>query len=334
MTRQERLKLSLPEEKEASRAAEYFSIRIDALRTDLVTGFNLFLPPQPGREPVLYRDSSLSFTDDVRRRLQENRVEELLVNKSDRQAWLSYAEKILPEFLSDSSHSVNERAELLYESAQGLVQEILTKPDMGEMVQQSRNMVGSMVGFLFKESTSFHELMQLSSYDYYTYTHSVNVFVYSVTLANRLGLNGPKVNEFGHGVLMHDIGKRMIDNDIINSRGKLSEEQWEQMRMHPVHGYEILKSQGEKSAIALDVTRHHHEKLNGRGYPDGLAGDEISSWTRITTIADIFDALTTKRSYKDAMDTFFALQFMKEKMWDELDHDYFMAFVSMMAKPK
>ena len=82
------------------------------------------------------------------------------------------------------------------------------------------------------------------------------------------------------------------------------------------------------------MTRHHHEKLNGRGYPDGLSGEEISHWARISTIADIFDALTTKRSYKDAMDTFFALQFMKEKMWDELDHGYFMAFVSMMAKPK
>ena len=313
---------------------DYFAINMDALRVDLTTGFDLYMPPQAGRDPVLYRDSQLPFTDDVRHRLQENSIDELLVKKTDRHAWLSYTEKILPEFLSDSTHTVNERATLLYESAQGLVQEILTKPDLGEMVQQSRNMVDSMVGFLFKESTSLHELMQLTSYDYYTYTHSVNVFVYSVSLANRLGFSGKEVNEFGHGALMHDIGKRKIDNDITNSRGKLSEAQWEQMRMHPVHGYELLKAQGETSAIALDVTRHHHEKLNGRGYPDGLAGDEISQWARITTIADIFDALTTKRSYKDAMDTFIALQFMKEKMWDELDHKFFMTFVAMMAKPK
>lgn len=318
-----------------SRAPEgYFSIRIDTLHADLATGFNLFLPAQSGRAPVLYRDSSLPFTEEIRERLEEHRVEELLVQKSDRQAWLSYTEKILPEYLADQSKPVNERATLLYESAQGLVQEILQKPDVGEMVQQSRNMVDSMVGFLFKESTSFYELMQLTSYDYYTYTHSVNVFVYSVSLANRIGLKGPEVTEFGHGALLHDIGKRKIDNDITNSRGKLTEEQWEQMRMHPVHGYELLRAQGDTSAIALDVTRHHHEKLNGRGYPDGLAGDEISTWARISTIADIFDALTTKRSYKDAMDTFFALQFMKEKMWDELDHNLFMAFVAMMAKPK
>lgn len=326
--------LNLPNNSTRSNPIGYFPIRLDSLQNNMATGFSLYLQPQPGRAPVLYRDPSLPFTEEVRRRLQANQVEELLVQRSDRQAWLSYTEKILPEYLSDSSHTVNERATLLYESAQGLVQEILQKPDMGEMVQQSRNMVGSMVGFLFKESTSLHELMQLTSYDYYTYTHSVNVFVYSVSLANRLGFKGPEVNEFGHGALLHDIGKRKIDADITNSRGKLTEEQWEQMRLHPVHGYEILRAQGETSAIALDVTRHHHEKLNGRGYPDGLSGDEISPWARISTIADIFDALTTKRSYKDAMDTFFALQFMKEKMWDELDHGYFMAFVSMMAKPK
>lgn len=311
----------------------YFTIRIDSLRTDQVTGFALYLPPQPGREPVLYRDAEFPFTEESKQRLRDNKVDTLLINKADRRAWLRYTEKILPDFLANPSVSVNERAGLLYESAQGLVQEILTKPDAGEMVQQSRNMVDGMVGFLFKESTSFYELMQLTSYDYYTYTHSVNVFVYSVSLANRLGIKGKEVNEFGHGALMHDIGKRKIDAAVTNSKGKLTEEQWEQMQTHPVHGYEILVESGEKSTIALDVTRHHHEKLNGRGYPDGLKGDEISKWARITTIADIFDALTTKRSYKDAMDTFIALRFMKEKMWDEIDRDLFMAFVSMMAKP-
>lgn len=325
--------LSNAPQEDGGQVSGYFSIRIDSLRTDQITGFALYLPPQPGREPVLYRDAELPFTEESKERLRDNKVDTVLINKSDRRAWLRYSGSVLSDFLANPEVPVNERAGLLYESAQGLVQEILTKPDAGEMIQQSRTMVDGMVGFLFKESTSFYELMQLTSYDYYTYTHSVNVFVYSVSLANRLGLKGSEVNEFGHGALMHDIGKRKIDAAVTNSKGKLTEEQWEQMQTHPVHGYEILLSSGETSQIALDVTRHHHEKLNGRGYPDGLKGDEISKWARIATIADIFDALTTKRSYKDAMDTFIALRFMKEKMWDELDHELFMTFVAMMAKP-
>lgn len=318
----------------ASTATGFFPIKISTLRTDLVTGFELYLPAQPGREPVLYRDASLPFSEEARARLQDNNMGELLVRKSDRHAWLDYAGQVLPSVLANTEVPVNERATMLYESAQELVHEVLANPDSGDLIQTSRTAVDSMVGFLFKESTAFYELMQLTSYDYYTYTHSVNVFVYSVSLANRLGFSGPEVSEFGHGALMHDIGKQRIDAEITNSKGKLTEAQWHQMQMHPVYGYEILQENGETGPIALDVTRHHHEKLNGRGYPDGLAGDEISTWSRIATIADIFDALTTKRSYKDAMDTFFALQFMKEKMWDELDHKYFMTFVSMMAKPK
>ena len=296
-----------------------------------MTGFDLYLPAPGQGDPVLYREHSLPFEDRVRERLVENKVDELLVSDVDRKAWITYSAAILPNILADDSKPVAERAGVLYDSAQGLVHELMVTPDAGNLVGQSRSMAGSMVKFLVKESDSFYELMQLTSYDYYTYTHSVNVFVYSVSLAQKLGLDGPKLDEFAHGALMHDIGKRLIDTGITNAPGQLTEAQWEQMRMHPVHGHQILIDQGETSEIALDVTRHHHEKMNGRGYPDGLQGDEISEWARISTIADIFDALTTKRSYKDAMDTFPALQFMKEKMSDELDMKIFQKFVGLMA---
>ncbi len=312
-------------------SSDFFTIAMDSLKTDLVTGFDLYLLPKSGSEPVLYREKSLPFDERVRERLRENNIAEFLVKNTDRKAWVSYSVAVLPEYLADSSKPVEERAGILYESAQGLVQELLTNPKSEDLVAQSREAASGMVEFLSKESTSFYELMQLTSYDYYTYTHSVNVFVYSVSLAQKLGKSGPKLDEFAHGALMHDIGKRLIDNDITNAPGGLSEEQWQQMQKHPVHGYEILLQQGETSQIALDVTRHHHEKLNGRGYPDGLKGDEISEWARIATIADIFDALTTQRSYKDAMDTFPALQFMKEKMSDELDPHFFQTFVALMA---
>jgi putative nucleotidyltransferase with HDIG domain len=298
---------------------------------DLITGFDLYLVAREGSPPVLYREHSLPFDQRVRERLAENNIHTLLVSEKDRKAWVSYSAAVLPEYLADDSRPVSERAGLLYESAQGLVQELLTSKSSVDLVEGSRAMSGGMVDFLAKERTSFGELMQLTSYDYYTYTHSVNVSVYSVSLALKRGKSGRDVKEFAHGALMHDIGKRLIDNDITNAPGRLTEEQWMQMRQHPVHGYEILVEQGETSEIALDVTRHHHEKLNGRGYPDGLAGDAISEWARMTTIADIFDALTTQRSYKDAMDTFPALQFMKEKMSDEIDMVIFQDFVALMA---
>jgi len=103
--------------------------------------------------------------------------------------------------------------------------------------------------------------------------------------------------------------------------------------MHPAYGHKILVEQGVDDQMVLDVVRHHHEKRNGVGYPDGLRGDGISFFTAVTTIADIFDALTTRRSYKDAMSSFDALRLMKEKMADELAPDLFKQFIVMIGSP-
>jgi len=126
--------------------------------------------------------------------------------------------------------------------------------------------------------------------------------VFGVALAQRLGLGSPgEQREFGYGAFLHDVGKSMIDSAILNCTGKLSDDQWKQMKLHPVYSHHILKEQGGLQQIALDVARHHHEKLHGRGYPDGLPGEQTSPWARVCAIADIFDALTTQRSYKDAL---------------------------------
>ena len=113
--------------------------------------------------------------------------------------------------------------------------------------------------------------------------------------------------------------------------GALTEEEWEQVKRHPEEGYKILQEAGALGEIALDIVRHHHEKLDGSGYPHGLRGEDISVFVRIVTIADIFDALTTERHHQSARSTFDALKLMGESMRDELDHELFRHFVSMMG---
>lgn len=131
--------------------------------------------------------------------------------------------------------------------------------------------------------------------------------------------------------MLHDIGKSRVSPEITNAPGKLTKEQWEEMRRHPEYGREILEELGVTDPMVLDVTLHHHEKLTGTGYPHGLWGDEVSKPVRVSTIADVFDALTTRRTYKAAMSAFAALRLMKEEMAKELDQDLFHAFVEMMG---
>ena len=106
------------------------------------------------------------------------------------------------------------------------------------------------------------------------------------------------------------------------------------MRLHPVTGYDILKEHGLFSDLVLDVTRHHHEKLRGGGYPDKLTANQIDPLVRASTIADIFDALTTRRSYKGALTSYQALKIMRDKMAADLDPDLFRTFVELMGNPQ
>jgi HD-GYP domain-containing protein (c-di-GMP phosphodiesterase class II) len=141
------------------------------------------------------------------------------------------------------------------------------------------------------------------------------------------------VLKIAHAALLHDVGKCQIDTSIVNCPGKLSPEQWQEMKRHPVYGHTILQKNPDMDSIALDVTRHHHEKLTGDGYPDGLTSKEISAQVRICTIADIFDALTTRRVYKEAIISFEALKLMRLEMAQSLDFGFLKCFIEMLAAP-
>lgn len=243
----------------------------------------------------------------------------------------------LGALLADPSIAADQKAQALYGTGRFLVREVLDSPRSGETVQRSQQFVEHTYDYLVSDRSAFSELLKVTSYDYdyYTYTHSINVFVFSVALAQRVNGTKPEtVKEFGMGALLHDIGKSEIDAEILNSREKLTEEQWLIMKKHPVYGCEILRGEHGLGDIALDVVRHHHEKLDGGGYTDRMKGARISPFVRMCTIADVFDALTTKRPYKDALATFFALKTMKQEMGHQLDPEFFRVFVAMMGNPE
>jgi HD-GYP domain-containing protein (c-di-GMP phosphodiesterase class II) len=224
---------------------------------------------------------------------------------------------------------------MMYYSATGLMEDVMADPRAGGVVPRSRGFVEQTCAFLVRENKAFRHLLNLTSTDYFTYTHSVNVFVFSVALGKRIGMDDAReLRELGEGALLHDLGKSMIDPEILNCPGKLNSDQWEEIKRHPVLGHEILVSQGMSSRLALSAVRHHHEKLHGSGYPDGLGKDDISLHARICAIADIFDALTTKRCYKGAVRSYRALEMMCHEMRRDLDRDLLRVFVEMMGNPE
>lgn len=310
----------------------FIKIRLASLLLDTVTKFDLYLKPQGREDFVLYRQQDLPFTGDVKTRLEENNVRELYVPSTQEDLYHDYIEANLALLVKDDSIDLAEKSGILYDAARHVVKEVMQDPRSGNLVPRSENIVNNFIVHLFEEEQSFSQFLKTTSFDYYTYTHSVNVFVFSLNLAQRLGYDDEaSLKELGMGALLHDLGKSRISAEIIHCKGVLTDEQWHTMKQHPRWGHEILQEQGITSETALDVTLHHHEKFRGAGYPEGLKTEQISPQVRIVTICDIFDALTTRRAYKDALNSFPALGLMQREMGADLDPEFFRFFIKMMA---
>ena len=136
--------------------------------------------------------------------------------------------------------------------------------------------------------------------DTYTRGHSARVAEYSEKIARLAGMNDEQCEEVYYAGLLHDVGKIGIDDNIINKKGKLTDEEFAQIKRHPVIGKQILSSISESPYLSIGAN-YHHEKYNGRGYPEGLKGDDIPEIARIIAVADAYDAMTSKRSYRETI---------------------------------
>lgn len=131
-----------------------------------------------------------------------------------------------------------------------------------------------------------------------TYTHSVRVAMLAEKLAEELNFKERQKKSLMRGCFLHDIGKMMIPNEVLNHEGKLSQKQWKIMELHPLLGAEIIElDPGIEENVVLTV-RHHHERWDGKGYPDGLCGEEIPLFSRVCAVVDAFDCMLSDRPYK------------------------------------
>jgi len=318
---------------ESSVPAGLIEVPPESLRVESVADFDIFVQFEAKPAPVLYRERHLPLTDADLDRLRGGSVSAVLIDQNDAKAYQLYVAENLKSILDDERMPVADRSAILYKCATNLMHEVMLEPRAHGILEKSIQVANDAVDFIANKGAAFEHLLKVASFDYYTYTHSMNVFMFSVALAQRTCIHdSEELRAFGQAVLLHDIGKSDVGEDVVNWRGPLDDDQWRRMKLHPVYGFDILAEKGFLCERGLKVVRHHHEKLNGGGYPDNLRGDQIGPWVRVTTICDIFDALTTKRSYKNAMETFPALTMMRDKMMADLDPSYFHTFVKMMGE--
>ncbi len=174
-------------------------------------------------------------------------------------------------------------------------------------------------------------LSHLKDKDEYTAIHSVNVCILSLTFGRTIGLSELELNTLGVGALLLDIGKSKIPDNILKKPGALTENEFMLMKAHAFLGYASLEGDEKIPKESLQIILNHHERLNGKGYPNGRHGDEISSLTRIVSIVDVFDAMTSDRCYQDAFQPQHALNELYNMAPDELDQDLVEGFIKCIG---
>lgn len=246
-------------------------------------------------------------------------------------------EKLVPPELREAIHNKNlppaEKSKIVYESSRVLVQRLFEDPK-AENIGEAKKGISEVVDLVLGDDATANELLKITSYDFYTYTHSVNVGVLSIMLAKHLfkGSDAHNMHELGAGFFLHDIGKVRIDPAIINKPGKVTGEEMTIIRSHPYQGYKILKETNQLTEECMVIVMQHHEREDGSGYPRQLKRDEIHPYGTICCIADVYDALTAERSYKQRLNTFEALKFMKEKLLNHFQQEMFEKFVLLFAQ--
>lgn len=163
--------------------------------------------------------------------------------------------------------------------------------------------------------------------DEYTFSHSVNVCALSVLLATKLGFSQDKVQSIGAGCLLHDFGKMLIPATILNKPGKLTDEEFAEIKKHPVYGYEAVKKDFTVSPVTKVVILMHHERLDGSGYPSGLMSDKIHESAKICSICDVFDAMTSDRVYRKAMSISYAVEYLHSTGGIHFEKEYVKEFL-------
>ena len=304
---------------------EHIKIRMASIHPSTAVPFDVYVHIN-GRY-VHYLRSGDNLAADKIQNFEKKAPDSFFIKVSDRQAYKDF----IQQTLNDAKLNPKEKALILRESSFSLVEELFESPDVARALEESREIIDQFVDFMDNEPESMAYLIGLSSHDFYTYTHSLDVSIYSLGLGQVAGYSGNDLKELGEGALFHDIGKRHVSVDIITKDGPLDDMEWALMQKHPTYGLKILTEHKASEAVRA-CCFEHHESFLGNGYPQQLEGPEIHHMARIVAITDTYDALTTKRSYNQPMTPTDSLEFMKNKLVGRYDKELMEAMYSVLFK--
>ncbi len=217
--------------------------------------------------------------------------------------------------------------------ARGLIKKYFTllKQNKSIDIAEIKSVIGDIVDQIIRNPNIVYNMVDIRSHDNYTYAHSVNVCVISVMVGIALNLNRKQLETLGIGALLHDIGKILIDNEILNKPAKLEPNESELVRKHAKDGYELIKQKTNINFLSSHIVFQHHEREDGSGYPRGLTRKRIHHFSKIVAVADTYDAMTSNRVYQKEITSQQAIEEIKFEAGRKFDPEVVEAFLQVVA---
>jgi HD-GYP domain-containing protein (c-di-GMP phosphodiesterase class II) len=307
-------------------------IRVRSTSPSLTAG----VAPPSGHDTTfrLYCADKVHFTEMHRRRLLEHGVRFVYIRMADQQRFREQNEKCIARMAADPASAISQTSSLIYETSVELINELLAEPELMARSPRLEQISRAVTTVVINNPNAFSHLFAASHHDFYTATHMVNVATWMVPLAYEMGIRNPdELNLVCQAGILHDMGKVGIPSDVLNKSGKLSNDEWAQIRAHPQAGHDYLSRFSGVNPVVLRVALEHHERMDGSGYPNRIAGDHMHLFSRICAVVDSFDAMTAFRPFKErTLSVTEAMGILRRETPGKYDPEVMKAWTRMVVK--
>lgn len=258
--------------------------------------------------------------------MEEEWVEQKSHNKSKTVRRTRYAEKHnIASEISDANRT--------YQAAKSHIKLLFSSVQLGQALstKETQSVVSECVNKVMQNPNAILWLTRLKNSDDYTAEHSINVSLLAIALGRHMGMDKWELENLGICALLHDIGKMNVPDEILNKPSALNADEFAEMAKHTLYARKLLMERSDIYPGAVDVAYNHHERLDGRGYPRGIDASKISVFTRIVTIVDAYDAMTSDRCYKSGMSSLDALRIINKHKGTQFDAEAAQKFIAMIG---
>lgn len=323
---------ALQDPKQATKQQRFLPVHIDSLDPQLLE-MDLWIKHSGQARPALYRAKGVEVSLNDILRLREQRIQFLYICAGDHAVYRKQFIRKLDNVFHEKDMATDERARIIRANCSKMIEDVLILPGQSEPVEAIADISRTFSTWIASNNSQFSYLMDMSSHDFLTSMHMVNVGVGCGLLVKHLRPDDTQLFTLAvQGGLLHDIGKRGIPPEVLNKGGRLEPQEWELLKRHPQIGYDELSKMTGVPSIVLEMTRDHHERLDGKGYPSCRSGDSISFAARVCAVVDVFDALTATRPYKGPTHPRDALKLMADGVGSQFDKEVFNGWKELIEK--